>query len=208
MNKGLIALQKEGALLQGHFELHSGRHSAHYIEKNILFRRPRLTSVLCRRLAKMLVGRHSGTTAPLIDVVVGPVSGGAIVAHWLAYHLEMLTKTPVIALSTKRDSENFHRFSAVDSAEIASKNVIVADDVLSTGKTLKELVNYLRGLNCGLESDGRAGVVAAAVLFDRRACGSHEIFGIPLYSLFPIPLASWDKEDCPLCKQGIALIKM
>src|SRR5687767_12994274 len=66
-------LKKSGALLEGHFLLASGRHSAQYIEKFRILEQPRLTSQLCAELASRFAGRN-------IQCVMGPVTGGIILA--------------------------------------------------------------------------------------------------------------------------------
>src|SRR5215217_5322742 len=73
-------LRDSGALMEGHFLLASGRHSARYIEKFRLLEQPRLTSRLCGELARRF-GEHG------IECVVGPVTGGIILAFETARHL-------------------------------------------------------------------------------------------------------------------------
>src|SRR4028118_1277686 len=73
-------LRESGALLEGHFLLASGRHSARYIEKFRLLEQPRLTSQLCGELAHRFSGHD-------IQCVVGPVTGGIILAFEVARQL-------------------------------------------------------------------------------------------------------------------------
>src|SRR5215218_7423276 len=73
-------LRESGALLEGHFLLTSGRHSARYIEKFRLLEQPRVTSRLCGELARRFEQRR-------VECVVGPVTGGIILAFETARHL-------------------------------------------------------------------------------------------------------------------------
>ncbi|MDH7592969.1 MAG: orotate phosphoribosyltransferase-like protein [Methanomicrobiales archaeon] len=61
-------------------------------------------------------------------------------------------------------------------AQVAGERVIVVDDVITSGKTLAEVVGYLR-------SHG-ATPLAILVLFDKK--GLREVEGVPVYPLFRI----------------------
>ncbi|HEX5499198.1 MAG TPA: hypothetical protein VFX03_08230, partial [Thermomicrobiales bacterium] len=76
----LATLRRVGALKDGHFLLSSGRHSDRYIEKFDLLRQPRATEAACRRIAERF-------TDPGIDVVVGPTTGGILLAFEVARQL-------------------------------------------------------------------------------------------------------------------------
>src|SRR5215216_5234569 len=76
----LETLRASGALKEGHFVLSSGRHSDKYIEKFDLLRQPRATSEACR----LITARFQDQA---IDVVVGPTTGGVILAFEVARQL-------------------------------------------------------------------------------------------------------------------------
>ena len=76
----LETLRASGALKEGHFVLSSGRHSDQYIEKFDLLRQPRATSEACRLIADRFRDQE-------IDVVVGPTTGGVILAFEVARQL-------------------------------------------------------------------------------------------------------------------------
>jgi len=72
--------QRMGVVANGHFVLSSGRHSDEYWEKFRLLEWPRVTEQLCR----VITARYDGTT---VEAVVGPTTGGALLAQEVARQL-------------------------------------------------------------------------------------------------------------------------
>ena len=72
-------LVKHGAILEGHFLLTSGLHSGMYVEKFQVLQYPKATEKLCEGFAELFKDEK-------IDVVIGPVTGGIILAHETAKH--------------------------------------------------------------------------------------------------------------------------
>jgi len=75
--------------------------------------------------------------------------------------------------------------------------VVIAEDVLTTGKSIKEVSALLAA--CGAE------LLAVAVIVDRS--GGSVDFGVPLISLMALEVVTHSPEDCPLCKEGLELVK-
>jgi hypothetical protein len=73
-------LRDVGAILEGHFQLSSGRHSGVFVEKFRLLERPTQTSEVCR-----MVADWAQVLGP--QVVAGPTTGGIIVSYEVARHL-------------------------------------------------------------------------------------------------------------------------
>src|SRR5262245_27871791 len=82
-NDVLDILRDAGALKDGHFLLSSGHHSGQYVEKFDLFRRPDATSKVCSLIADRFKFEQ-------VDVVVGPTTGGVILAFEVARQLNVL----------------------------------------------------------------------------------------------------------------------
>lgn len=175
-------LKNEGAILEGHFKLTSGRHSNLYIEKIRLLQNPLLAKTLCSRLADLITDLD-------IDCVVGPAYGGIALAFEVA---SILDKSFVF--SQRKDGEMTIR-SGFDLSGI--KKAVVIEDIVTTGGSVKEVIQCLR--------DREIEVSMVGALVDRS--GGTVDFGVPFVSLLQLDIPTFDPEDCPLCKSGIPITK-
>lgn len=182
----LERLKRVGALKHGHFLLASGRHSARYVEKFDLLREPTATSEACRGFSDRV--RDAG-----IDVVVGPTTGGVILAFEVGRQLGVATAYAERA-SDGSAAREFKRGTTFGT----DQRVLVVDDILTTGGSIRETLAAL-----GREP---VTVVAIGVLVDRS--GGSVTFGeIPLFSLASLDIESWPEADCPLCAAKIPLTR-
>jgi len=181
----LETLRSSGALKKGHFLLSSGRHSDQYIEKFDLLRHPKATSEACALIA----GRVADAE---IDVVVGPTTGGVILAFEVARQLGVNA-----AYAERVEDDGSGREFRRGTTFPRGARVLVVDDILTTGGSVRETLAAL--------DTHDVEVVAAALLVDRSG-GDLEI-GVPSFSLASLNIASWDPAECPLCKRGVTLIK-
>lgn len=175
-------LEERGAILRGHFQFASGRHGDTYIEKFRILQWPDLTSDMCKLIAEHF--RGSGA-----NVVAGPTTGGILLAHDTARHLGL----PSFIAERKEDGpgREFRR-----GFELGPEHkVIVVDDVLTTGGSVREVIEAVR--------ERGAEVVGVGMLVDRT--GGSVDFGVPFFACMSISVASWAPEDCQLCKQGVPL---
>ena len=181
----LETLRASGALKQGHFLLSSGRHSDQYIEKFDLLRQPEATSRACALIA----GRVSSDA---IDVVVGPTTGGVILAFEVARQLG------VNAAYAERSAGNgagreFRRGTTFPKGA----RVLVVDDILTTGGSVRETLAALNAHDVE--------VIGVALLVDRS--GGTVNVSVPGFSLVSLDIVSWNPEHCPLCQRGVPLVK-
>ena len=174
--------REAGALLEGHFILSSGRHSARYLEKFRVFEHPRLTERLCTGIVELI--------REPIDVVVGPTTGGVILAHEVGRQLG--TRAVFAEREDGRPGRTFRRGQALD----PSDRVLVVDDILSTGGAINDTLDAVRATG--------ARVVRVAVLVDRS--GGVDL-GVPLLSLWRTSIETFDPRACPLCARGLAATK-
>ena len=182
--------QRSGALLEGHFLLTSGRHAARYLEKFFVLQHPALTVEICRRFAAALAPYDA-------TLVVGPTTGGVLLAAETARQLETLLGHPVRGIFAERVGSNdgvagSGRRLRRGWSVAADDRVVVVDDILTTGLSLLETVAAVRAVG--------AEPLAAAVIVDRSS--SPVEAGIPIHSLGRIEIASWPPDDCPLCAAG------
>jgi orotate phosphoribosyltransferase len=182
----LDLLKQAGALKEGHFLLASGRHSNRYIEKFDLLRQPRLTQQVCEGFAKRF-------KAERIDVVVGPTTGGVILAFEVGRQLGL----PSAYAERVIDGGSAREFKRGTSFEPGAR-VLLVDDILTTGGSVRETLAALE--------QHPVEVVAVAVLVDRS--GGATTFGqIPLFALTTLSVETWLPEECPLCAAGRPLTK-
>lgn len=171
-----------GAILEGHFELASGRHSATYWEKFRVLGYPHHTERLCRMIAQHFEGEG-------VQVVAGPALGGMIIAFEVARHLG------VRSIYAEREGEGraFRRGFAIDPGERA----LVVDDVLTTGASVLEVIKAV---------NRHGGEIAGVGVLVDRSQGGIDL-GVPFFSCHQVFIPTYAPEECPLCAQGIPLTK-
>lgn len=178
----LRTFQETGALRRGHFELSSGLHSDVYFQAALLLQHPDRAEVLGRALGKLL--------EPLKpETVVGPALGGIIIAWEVARALNVRG----VFTERKDGSMTLRRSFEVRPLE----RVVVIEDVLTTGKSIRETMEVLKILG--------ATVVGVGAIVDRS--GGDVEFGVPFHALLSLPVGAWEPSSCPECARGIAVEK-
>jgi len=174
-----------GAVLEGHFLLTSGMHSPIYWEKFHILQHPVLTVSLCRMIAERF--KDAG-----IEVVAGPTTGGIILAFETARQMGVRA---IYAEKGEKGGRVFGRGLSLKPGE----RVLVVDDVLTTGGSVKDTIDLVHQ---------RAGgkVVGIGVLVDRSSQGID--LGAPLFSCLRSETVAYRAEDCPLCRQGLPLTRL
>lgn len=177
---------ESGALKEGHFLLASGRHSDKYLEKFDLLRNPGATAQVLEPLAAKLADWD-------IDTIVGPTTGGILLAFELARQLGLP------AAYAERKGEGLSGREIKRGAVLApGTKVFIIDDILTTGGSVAETLNAL--------NDFPVDVVGIAVLADRSG-GTVKFGDIPLIPLLSLDIQSWPPGDCPLCAVGVPVSK-
>jgi orotate phosphoribosyltransferase len=174
--------ESSGALLEGHFLLTSGRHSPIYWEKFHVLQNPFYTQKLCH-----LISQHYQNQGA--QVVVGPTTGGIIIAYEVARQLG------IRSLFADRGSEG-REFRSGSGLDPGTKTLIV-DDILTTGKSVREVIQLVE------RYDGD--IIGIGVLVDR----SEKDLGLgrPIFSCLRSPSVTYPPENCPLCDRGIPLTR-
>ena len=182
MAEDLLGILKErGALLEGHFRLSSGLHSSQYLQCARVLMDPALATRIGADLAAALRD-VPGADKPA--AVVAPAIGGILVAHELARGLGCR------GLFTERQ-EGIMLLRRGFTLE-AGEEVVVAEDVITTGGSTKEVIDAVRTRG--------ARVVAVASVVDRS--GGAADFGVPLRSLLALDIPTFPPATCPLCAKG------
>jgi orotate phosphoribosyltransferase len=182
-----------GAIRHGHFELSSGLHSGSYVQCAQVLQYPRFAEKLGQALAALF----SDAT---IEAVVSPALGGLIVgqevARALPEHKSALPGGGVPAMFVERDASGTMCFRRGFGLR-PDQHVLVVEDVWTTGGSTQEAIQVVE------EAGGR--VVAAGALIDRS--GGKIEFPVEAQALLGLPIASYEPEDCPLCRGGSAAVK-
>lgn len=183
----LELFRETGAYLQGHFRLTSGLHSPEYLQCAKVLQHPGPAHTLGERLATLLNSVLDGAKP---DLVVSPAMGGLIIGHEVARALG------VRHIFTERDENRkmvLRRGFAIEPGEKA----VLIEDVITTGLSSREVVEVIRA---------QGGVVLAAGSIIDRSGGAADL-SVPRVALATLRVLTYDPTDCPLCKEGIPLVK-
>jgi orotate phosphoribosyltransferase len=190
--QALKKLEEAGVLMgQGHFDYGNGFHGRVYLNPHQLFRYPSTIWRLAQDLLDVLPGELLGRT----EVVAGPATGGALLAHTLAGLLDgrrALTHPPCsFAPFTMLDGNAvLKRFYA---EQIRGRRVLLADDVRNTGKTFEQCAALVR------QAGGE--VLATVEICDRLEAVADA--GAPNYALVEYRAPENHPADaCPMCRAG------
>ena len=181
-DKVLEIFKTAGAIKEGHFLLASGLHSPVYWEKFRILQYPDLTGRLCRLIAQHFKEQK-------IEVVAGPTTGGIILAFETARQLGVR--------SVFAEKEGGLRVFRRDFQISPGEHVLVVDDILTTGSSVRETISAVE--KCG-------GItVGIGVLVDRSETDMD--FGAPLFSCLRAPTTVYSPQECPLCATHTPLVK-
>jgi orotate phosphoribosyltransferase len=178
----LDLFRRSGALLEGHFRLTSGLHSSGYLQCALVLQHPAHAEALGRAIADRT--RSFRPTA-----VLSPALGGVVIGH------EVGRALGVRALFAERQDGELTLRRGFVIAE--NDRVLVVEDVLTTGGSTRETMQVARA------SGGQ--VVGAASIVNRS--GGRAEFDVPFASLLDIDLPTYEPDKCPLCAQGLSVIK-
>jgi orotate phosphoribosyltransferase len=181
----LAEFRASDALLEGHFLLSSGRHSAHYLQCARVLMNPERASRLATELAKRIPRELRKT----ITRVVSPAMGGIIIGH------EMGRALGIDALFVERPEGTFEFRRGF--ALAPGDKVLMVEDVVTTGLSSREAIK-------AIEAAGGT-VVAAAALVDRSA-GEVDL-GVPFYPLIALNFPTYAADEVPPELAGTPAVK-
>ena len=181
--------RRSGALLDGHFRLTSGLHSPGYLQCALVLQHPRHAEALGRAIADR--ARDLGAT-----VVLAPALGGVVIGQ------EVGRALGVRAIFAERQDGQLalRRGFTLGPGD----RVLVVEDVMTTGGSTRETIAVAKA------AGGQ--VVATASIVDRSPstgsgpAGSLQ-FDVPLVTLLRIDLPTYEPAACPLCAQGLPVVK-
>lgn len=163
------------ALLEGHFLLSSGRHSAYYLQCARLLMNPERAG----RIALALTQKMPRELQNEIQAVISPAMGGLIIGH------EMGRALGVDAMFVERPDGVFglrRGFSIAPGTKI-----LMMEDVVTTGLSSREAI-------AAIEAAG-GHVIAAGAVVDRSA-GTVDL-GVPFFPLIELNFPTYAPDELP-----------
>ncbi len=180
--QALELLKEAGSLWEGHFLLTSGKHSARYLQCAKVFQNTKYSEMFCKELAEQFKNDN-------IDLVIGPALGAIQMAYEVSRHLEV----PNFFAERENGVMTLRRGFAVSEGQ----RVLVVEDVVTTGGSVREVMKLV---------EAAGGIVAGVGAIADRTGGKID-FGVPFKSVLSIEIESFQPDECPLCKQGIPVVK-
>jgi len=196
--KALKDLQEsEVLMIDGHFDYGNGYHGRVYLNPHQLFRHP---STIWR-FAQDLIDVLPSELVQRTEVVAGPVTGGALLAHTIAGLLDSrrsLTHPPCSFAPFTYDPAGGLTLRTFYHSELKGRRVLLADDVRNTGQTFARCA--------ALVEEAGGTVVATAEIYDR--CEASATLSVPNIALaeYRAP-ENFPAGECPLCKAGIPITR-
>jgi len=173
-SEALDEFRRAGALLEGHFILSSGLHSAIFLQKMFVFQDPARTERLCRALAQ----KARAAFGP-IDVVVSPALGGIVpgyeTARWLG--------AKAIFVEREEGVFRLRRGFVID----PGARVLMVEDIITTGLSSRECLAAI--------AEHPGVIVGAACLIDRS--GGRADIGAPRVALATLDIVSYPPDALP-----------
>jgi len=190
--QALKKLEAEEVLMRdGHFDYGNGFHGQVYLNPHQLFRHP---STIWR-LAEDLLDIVPPTLIEETEIVAGPATGGALLAHTLAGLIDGRRALTHPACSFAPFTPGTSKFAlrSYYARLMKGKRVLLADDVRNTGKTFERCAELVR--NAG-------GIVIGTVAICDRMEAIIDL-GVPNYALVEYPAPeNYSIADCPMCAAG------
>lgn len=194
------------AVIDGdHFVYTSGQHGSAYVNKDNLLKDPEISWWLMKILADWVRQEYADS----IDIVIGPVQAGSIVAHDLAERLNKASSIAeqYVAGSPRRQGRPLSVYADKDGddfvikrgfdKDIPGKDVLIAEDILTTGSTVQKVIRRVR------ELDGR--VLGVVALCNRGDVTAEALEVQKLFSLMDVSMAKYDRAACPLCRDHVPI---
>ena len=194
--RALTDLQKHHVLmLDGHFDFGNGYHGRVYLNPHQLFRQPSTIWRFAQDLLDVLPADILAQT----EVVAGPVTGGALLAHTVAGLLDSrrnLSRPPMLFAPFRPEGAGGDALTPFYKAQVKGRRVLLVDDVRNTGQTLVRCTELVRAAG--------GSVVASAQIYDRMEA----VFdaGVPNVALaeYKAP-ENHEASSCPLCRAGVPI---
>ena len=174
------------AYLEGDFLLRSGRRSRYYLDKYRFETRPDLLGPIGERIAELVRSEE-----PDASRLAGPELGAVA----LAAAASLSSGVPFLIV--RKERKDYATANRIEGPFDAGERACVVEDVVTTAGSTRETIAVA-------EQHG-ATVVGACSIVDRSG-GTHGL-QLPYAALLPMNLPTYKEDECPLCKQGVPVVK-
>jgi len=175
--KSLNILKKTNALLEGHFVLSSGLHSSKYVQCAKLLSFPNLANKICLSLSNKIKKKFKK-----IDLILSPAVGGIVIG----YEIGRLLKKECIFCERVNGRFNLRRGFSIKK----NSNVLIIEDVITTGKSSLECVNLIKKY--------KANLLGFGCIIDRSNKKNLKIKKNQIVSQVKIDVPTFNKNKLPL----------
>ena len=182
--ESLTVLKKTNALLEGHFVLSSGLHSNKYIQCAKLLSFPNISKKICHSLGKKIKRKIKK-----IDLILSPAMGGIIIGYEIG---RILNKETIFCERVNKKFVLRRGFKIKKNS-----NVLIVEDVITTGKSSLECVNLIK--------KAKAKLVGFACIIDRSNKKNLKIKNKPLISQLKIEADTFHRKKLPLSLKKIPI---
>ena len=179
-NEILNLLEQAQGVLHGHFCLTSGLHSNIYFQCAKLYQYPDITEKLGKKLAEKLSDVE-------FDTIIAPAIGAVIIGYETAKN----AKKRNLFVERKDGIMQLRRGYTLEKGE----RVVIIEDVITTARTIKETIEAIK--------EFEPQIAAVGCIVDR----TKGLTGYNIKSLLQIDPVVYEPQNCPLCKEGIPLVK-
>jgi len=190
LKNSLKVLKKTNALLEGHFILSSGLHSAHYVQCAKLLSYPKLSEKFVKSLASKIKKK-----VKKIDIILSPAMGGIIIGYEIG---KLLGKETIFCERVNKKFTLRRGFSIKKDSR-----VLIVEDVITTGKSSLECFKLIKkykaklvGFACLIDRSGKTKIKSKII--------SQVKLKIPTYSKKNLPSFLKNK---PVTKPGSRFLK-
>ncbi|MBA9005353.1 orotate phosphoribosyltransferase [Thermomonospora cellulosilytica] len=177
---------------RGHFRLESGHHGDLWLEVDALFRRPARLRPAIGSLARRLAAHD-------VEVVCGPLSGGAFVAQMVALELDAeFCYTERIAVP-QAGALYSARYRLPPEFAVNGRRVAVVDDVINAGSAVRATLSALH------DAQAVPMAIGALLMLGRNAATLAKDHGLALEAVADLDNTLWPPQNYPLCATGTPL---
>ena len=171
-NDYIEIFKNSGALLEGHFVLTSGRHSASYFQCAKLLQYPKYLELFSNKIVDHFKDNE-------IDLVMSPAVGGIVLGTEVG---RLLKKRSVFAERINGKMAMRRGFEIK-----ANEKVLIVEDVITTGGSVKEVMNLVK--------DFGGSIVGVGVIVDRSS--GEVVLHDNQLSLASLKVNSYDSNEVP-----------
>jgi orotate phosphoribosyltransferase len=177
---------------EGHFLFESGHHGSLWLDLDAMLWDPTALEVCLRPLADT-----AGTVG--VDLVVGPLVGGALIGFRIAERLGV----PFAYVEPYGDDDGLYsaryRLPAAVRSRVKGRRVAIVDDVINAGSAVRAAAAAVRS------AGGEVVLIAGLLRLGETSLGHPDLAGVRRFSSAAWPNTLWEPAQCPLCARGVAM---